>query len=156
MEDFNNQAIVILYPDGSTDEIEVKDKLLHIYYFRMLSKKSPKFKRILKENNVDPNEISVIIRGGYSSLNFLLSELGIISFLNLRIKEIQRNKIYTKAKPFFLVTLPNELTNEQNNYLNNLFKEYDFSRSNFGRLTNYQYIDISYDQITDIISVKHK
>lgn len=155
MEDFNEQAIVVIYPDGTIEKIEITDKLLHMHYFRMLYEKSPRFKKAIQESNIDLDEISANIRGGYSNLNFFLSELGIISFLNLRIKEIKRNKIYSKAKPYFLVTLPKEISEEQKEVLNNLFKEYDCSKNHYGKLVDFQYIDINYDQVVDIVDEKH-
>lgn len=156
MKNINENAIIVIYPNGKIEKRAINDNLLHISYFRELCDESPEFKTILEEHNINVFNIKGNIRNGFNNLNILLSELGIISFYNLRIKEIRRNKLYEKAKPYFLVTLPEELTDEQNLLLREMFNEYDFSKSHFGKYIAYKPKDIEYENIFESVNTKHK
>ena len=152
----NKNAIILIYPDGEIDKSIIKDRDIHLAYFRNMSNSSPRFNKLLEENNININDMKGNIKARFTNLNLILSEFGIISFLNLRIKEIRRNKIYETARPRFLITLPNELSNEQKHKLINIFKENDCSKCLFGKYSDYEPIDIEYNDVIDLLTSKQK
>ena len=152
----NKNAIILIYPDGKIDKSIIKDRDIHLAYFKEISNNSPRFKKILEENNININDMRGNIKAKFTNLNIILSELGIISLLNLRIKEIKRNKIYESARPRFLITLPEELSEEQKNRLISIFKENDCSKCTFGKYINYEPIDIDYIDVADMLTAKQK
>ena len=156
MKNINENAIIVIYPNGKIEKRQIDENLLHISYFRELCDESPDFKKILNENNINVYNIKGNIRNGFNNLNILLSELGIISFYNLRIKEIRKNKLYEKAKPYFFITLPKELTENQSLILKDMFNDYDFSKCHFGKYIDYEPKDIEYENVFDSVNIKHK
>ena len=152
----NKNAIILIYPDGEIDKSIIKDRDIHLAYFRDISNISPRFNKLLEENNININDMKGNIKARFTNLNLILSELGIISFLNLRIKEIRRNKIYETARPRFLITLPNELSSEQKHKLISIFKENDCTKCSFGKYADYEPFDIEYTDVVDMLATKQK
>ena len=140
------KAIIIIYPNGYVDSLEICEKLEHIDYYKKLLLKSECFIKLCKNCNFD--------MGIHIHIDRILAISGAIVFFNWNIKEIIHNVSFLyNDLPGFIVALPETtLTKEQVVPFKEIIKNYPKEKIEFNKYNSkendflpYKYEDLLKD-----------
>lgn len=156
MENIDKYAIIVVYPDGMIEKINKDEKEFHMEYMVDLINHSERLTKITKENDIyiPDDEFDIKLSTTYT-LVAELAKAGVITFQNLVI-DLDVVKEITDWKKNFLIILPNQLSDDQKQILNNMINNYDFSESWFGVYLNNVIKDIGYEEFLEMVRNKTK
>ena len=151
MDNFYKVAIMLIYPDGSIDEVYVDKEVLHSHYYRELVTKSHRFSEIVKSRNIKIDDYFYM-----TNLDIVNMEK-IIVIDNIDIFDIVHTKDYLKNNvPEFLFNLPSEITDEQKKVLKDLFENYYLCNAAYGNPKKDKLDPINYYELLNSLYEKKK
>lgn len=151
VEDFSNQAIVVIYNDGTIETCPIGYEVVHYYYMLDLQEESERFASALEKSHVDfryegKNPPSLFTtKHDYA----LAKEEGVIVFHNI---EIIPGKVNPDDLIHFTITMPNTLSEEQKEAMSSIAEEHDLSECIFGVPGEKELVDIQFEEAKKIYS----
>lgn len=152
--EFTHTAIMVIYKNGMIDRLPINKKTLHMQYFLELLEKSPYFFQTVYTNNINlvdkTGEISNI---STYKLDYDLTKLGIIVVRNINVADISKDEEFLQNEfPMYLFSLPQELSLEQKNIINDLIGKYNLQDSCFCYNSGEALEDLEYQDINRILN----
>ena len=151
IEDLKDQAIVVVYPDGTIEQCPITFEVVHFYYMLDLQEESEKFADALEKSHVDlryEGEIPpTLFTTGFDYA--LAKEQGVIVFHNLELSSINNNP---DGLPYFSITMPNTLTDEQRETMTSIEEDNNLSGCSFGVPGDDGFVDVQYEDAKKIYS----
>lgn len=135
MIELRKTAILLIYQDGTYDYEEIGLDMFHLPYFRKLKERSKKFRKVIKDLDLD--------RCNHSEIFLFLAKKGVIEIFNNNLKELIACPEILKAEfnPYFVVSLPQEYASrEQKISFYDIIREYNSDLLYFGRCDGSGYI----------------
>ena len=156
IDNLDKYALIFIYPNGVIDKILIDDRAYHMQYYMGIINKSSRLQEIIKRNNIKlPKDENEAIYMTTYDIDTILAKDGIIVFHNLFPNQDLMKELDLVFQNFF-ITLPNELSIEQREIMNNLINKNNFINSWYGKYDNGKLIDIKYDEFKEMIINKIK
>ncbi len=151
-------SLLLIYPDGYIDRVNINRKVLHMDYFIDLCKNSTRFQEIIDQENINmPKNISLSENILTTDVDTKLAKKGIVVLHNLFILEVLKNdEMIDNAPLLFYISLPDNLSINQKEIMNNLINKYDLSCCLYAIFNDFELVDISYDDILKRFNEKTK
>ncbi len=156
IDNLDKYALIFIYPNGVIDKILIDDRAYHMQYYMNVINKSRRLQEIIKRNNIKlPKDENEAIYMTTYDIDTILAKDGIIVFHNLFPNHDLMKELDLEFQNFF-ITLPNELSIEQREIMNNLINKNNVINSWYGKYDNGKLIDIKYDEFKDMVINKIK
>lgn len=136
MIDLRKLAVLLIYQDGSIDDEKVELDMFHLPYFRRLKKRSKKFRKVIKDLDLN--------RCNHNDIFLHLARMGVIEIFNHDLAKIVACPDILKSEfvPYFVVSIPQEFISvEQKLRFYDVIREYNSSLLYFGQWNGKSYID---------------
>ena len=155
LNNIESYAIILIYSDGSIENIKADNRKFHMEYFLTMINNSNKLKEIIDNSgSYIPDEEEAKLMLTYE-IDTKLAQNKVIAIHNLFFDEEAREDIDDWQKDYY-ISFPSELTDIQKEIILATNNKYDLSSSWFCKLQDNKLIDISYLEMLELLKSKIK
>ncbi len=142
MDNIEEYANIVIYPDGLIEGNKITNYSCHMEYLIILANNSPRLRSVFEKYNIDLSINSDFSKEPTYSTDLILAKEGIIVLHNMVLDD--------ETLKGFYITTPSSINDMQRHSLRKLLDGFDMQDGWLGCLKDDELEDVSFDSLEDM------